>query len=180
MFRAITVIVAAIQLDHPKVSDDEALVIARALQEQAESHEFDPLTGVSIIHHESRFTPGAISKDREDYGLAQIRARFIGKCRHTRSPKKNPTSGCLAEKRRLLEPEENIATMAELITHHRQFCKKKVGNAGFARWLASYQGRNNFKKKLYCVPGKGTHKVIEYRRALIRRLYRQGILNRPR
>ena len=180
MFRTIAAIVAAIQLHHPKVSDEDAHRFAVTLQHEAKEHEFDPFTGVAIIHHESRFNPSAISKDGEDYGLAQIRARFIGKCAHTPSPKQAPTKGCKKEKQRLLAPEENIRVMADLITRHRKYCKKKVGSARFSRWLASYQGRNNFRKKRFCQPGKGTHLVIKYRRELIRKLYRRGILKQPR
>lgn len=180
MFRALAIIVAAIQLDHPRVSDDDAKRYAAALQQEAKEHRFDPLTGVAIIHQESRFNPVIISKDREDFGLAQIRARFFGKCRYTESPRDEPTDECRKEKKRLLKPEVNIAAMAHLITHNRKFCKRKVGSGLFARWLASYQGRNNFKKKRFCNPGKGTYTVIEYRRSLLRRLHRIGHLKHPR
>ena len=60
--------------------------------------------------------------------------------------------------------------MADLITQNRAFCKSKVGSAQFARWLASYQGRNYPKKKRWCQPGEGTWKVIHYRKRLIREL----------
>lgn len=180
MFRALPIIIAAIQLDHPRVSNVDATVYAQALQEQAQEHKFDPLTGVAIIHHESRFNARIISRDKEDYGLAQIRARFVGKCRYTESPKDNPTPACRKEKARLLTPAANIAAMAHLISYNRDFCKKKVGSALFPRWLASYQGRNNFKKKRFCTPGKGTYKVIQYRRKLLHRLHRLRVLKHPR
>jgi hypothetical protein len=176
VLRSIPAIIAAIQLSHPKVAAEDAGRYAKALQEQAKIHDFDPLTGVAMIFHESRFNPSAISRDGEDYGLAQIRARFIGGCRYTEAPLTNPTPECIAEKQRLLIPEENIRVMAELITRHRAFCKKKVGTTKFARWLASYQGRNNARKKRWCKPGPGTYKVIEYRRHLIRQLYKKGVL----
>lgn len=176
MIRSISAIVTAIQLSQPKVAEEDAHRFAVALQEQAKIHDFDPLTGVSMIFHESSFNPKAISRDGEDYGLAQIRARFIGACKHTEAPRENPTPACLAEKRRLLIPEENIRVMAELITRHRKFCKRKVGTASFARWLASYQGRNNHRKKRWCKPGPGTYKVIRYRRQLIRQLYKRGLI----
>jgi len=180
MFRSIAAIVAAIQLHHPNVDDTDAKRYAAVLQRQAKEHNFDPFTGVAIIHHESRFKPKAVSKDGEDYGLAQIRARFIGGCAHTKSPKANPTPACRKEKQRLLVPEENIRVMADLITRHRAYCKKKVGSALFARWLASYQGRNNVRRKRFCTPGKGTYRVIQYRRDLIRTLHRKGVLKHPR
>lgn len=180
MFRSLPVIIAAIQLSQPRVNDAEARRFAVALQEQARVHEFDPLTGVSVIFHESSFNPGAVSRDGEDYGLAQIRARFVGDCAHTKSPNKRPTAACRKEKQRLLVPEENIRVMAELITRHRRLCKRKVGSARFARWLASYQGRNDIRKKRYCRPGKGTYRVIRFRRKLIRALYERRLLKAPR
>jgi hypothetical protein len=152
---------------------------ATALLEQAKVHDFDPLTGVAMIFHESSFNPRAVSRNGEDYGLAQIRARFIGGCKHTQSPVANPTPECRQEKERLLDPEENIRVMAELITRHRAFCRKKVGTTAFARWLASYQGRNDARLKRWCKPGPGTWKIIEFRSQLIRRLYARGLLKTP-
>jgi soluble lytic murein transglycosylase-like protein len=37
---------------------------------------------VTIIQRESRFTPRAVAPDGEDYGLAQVRARYVGARRH--------------------------------------------------------------------------------------------------
>jgi hypothetical protein len=176
VFRAIPVIIAAIQISQPKVSDEDARTYASALQEQAKAHDFDPLTGVSIIFHESGFQPHAVSKNGEDHGLAQIRARYIGACKHTKDPLKHPTPGCKQVKRMLLDPQQNIRVMAELITQNRKFCKKRVGSAKFHRWLASYQGRNNARKKQWCRPGKGTWKVIKYRLSLIRTLKKRGLI----
>jgi soluble lytic murein transglycosylase-like protein len=152
------------------VPDADADVIARALQSQAQIHDFDPLTGVAIILHESHFNPQAISKNGEDYGLAQIRARYIGACKQDEEPLRHPSKACREVKKSLLDPERNIETMAQLITQNRKFCKKKVGSAAFARWLASYQGRNNARTKRWCKPGKGTWRVIETRKKLLSQL----------
>lgn len=176
MLREIAVIVAAIQFTEPTVADEEARVIALALQEQAVEHDFDPLTGVSIIAHESRFDPKAVSKNGEDYGLAQIRARYIGDCRKDKDPLRRPSQACRRVKRRLLKPAENIRVMAELITQNRKFCKRKVGSAKFARWLASYQGRNDTRNKRWCIPGKGTFLVIDYRKELLRELRKRKLI----
>lgn len=176
MLRSIPAIIAAIQISQPRVNDEDAHRFATALQEQAKVHDFDPLTGVAMIFHESSFNPRAVSKNGEDYGLAQIRARFIGACKSSAMPVQNPTQDCRREKERLLDPEENIRVMAELITRHRKFCRQKVGTTAFARWLASYQGRNDARKKRWCKPGPGTFKLIEYRRSLIRQLYKRGLV----
>ena len=180
MIRSVATIALAIQIAQPKVTDADAERYAVVLQKEAKAHDFDPLTGVSIISHESAFNPKVVSKNGEDHGLAQIRARYIGACKNTSDPIKNPTPACEKVKQMLLEPEENIRVMAELITRHRKFCKKKVGSARFDRWLASYQGRNYPKKKRWCKPGKGTWKVINYRRHLIAELSRRGKLHARR
>ncbi len=173
VFRPLAAIIAAIQLSQPKVSDVDANLIAHALQAEAQQHDFDPLTGVSIIHHESGFDPHAISRSGEDYGLAQIRARYIGGCKGTKDPVHHPTAACRREQERLLKARYNIHVMAELITRNRKFCKAKVGSALFHRWLASYQGRNYPKQKRWCQPGDATWEVINYRKHLIRELNKQ-------
>jgi hypothetical protein len=170
MFRTIAVISAAIELSQPRLEPADTERYAKALQEQAVAHDFDPLTGVSIIHFESGFDQRALSRNGEDHGLAQIRARYIGACKKDPNPKKAPGPECRAVKMKLLDGVENIKVMAELITQNRKFCKRKVGSANFARWLASYQGRNNVRKKQWCKPGEGTYKVIRYRTTLLQKL----------
>src|SRR5262245_56440499 len=124
----------AIRFANPEVSEADATRYATALQVEAEQHDFDPLTGVAIIRHESRFNPRAISPDGEDYGLAQVRARHIGACKKDRNPKSNPSVGCRAVKKQLLEPEQSIRVMAELITSHRRICRLKAGNTRMTSW----------------------------------------------
>jgi hypothetical protein len=176
MLRPLAVIVAAIQLRHPDVSDADAERFAKALREQAETHAFDPLTGVAIISHESRFNPKARSRNGEDYGLAQIRARYIEDCKGTKDPLHHPTAACQSVQKKLLIPEENIKQMALLIVRNRKFCKAKVGSDTLPRWLASYQGRNNPKKRVWCKPGAGTHRVIRIRNELLRTLKQRRLL----
>lgn len=163
MFRSIAAIVLAIRSIAPDVAEEDATRYATALQIEAERHDFDPLTGVAIIQHESRFTPRAISPDKEDFGLGQVRARHFGACKKDRDPIQRPSAGCRAVKERLLEPEHNIRIMAELITSHRRICRQKAGNVRFQSWLASYQGRNSIKENRWCVPGDGTFKVMRLR-----------------
>jgi hypothetical protein len=174
VFRSIAAIVLAIRFAHPEVSEADATRYAAALQVEAREHDFDPLTGVAIIHHESRFHPRAISPDGEDYGLAQVRARHVGACRKDKNPRRHPSAACRAVKERLLEPEESIRVMAELITSHRKLCRKKAGSTTMLSWLASYQGRNSIKEDRWCTPGDGTHQVIRYRDRLVREVARHA------
>jgi hypothetical protein len=168
VFRSIAAIALAIRSIQPDVGEEEANRYATALQIEAERHDFDPLTGVAIIQHESRFRPRAISPDKEDFGLGQVRARHFGACKKDRDPKLRPSAACRAVKESLLEPEVNIRIMAELITSHRKICRMKAGNVRFQSWLASYQGRNSVKEDRWCVPGDGTLKVIRARDRLVR------------
>jgi Transglycosylase SLT domain len=176
MLRSLAVIVAAIQLRHPDLPASEAERYATVLREQAEIHDFDPITGVAIISHESRFVPEARSKNGEDFGLAQIRARYIGACKGTKDPVRHPTPACRAVQQELLTPEENIKQMALLITRNRKFCQKKVGSSTLPRWLASYQGRNNPRKRSWCKPGDGTYRVIRTRNEILRGLKKKGLI----
>lgn len=177
VLRPLAVIIWAILVARPELTEEEAARHARALQLAAKAHDFDPLTGVAIIHSESRFESDAVSPDGEDYGLGQIRARHIGACKLDADPVSNPSPACQSVKRSLLEPEINIETMAELIVQNRRFCKQKTGSASFQRWLASYQGRNYPSKRRWCKPGKGTWAVIRYRQKLLKDLARAKIPN---
>lgn len=165
--RPLFIIVAAILLSRPGVSEEEATTWAEVLQREAQEHDFDPLTGVAIIATESGFQPDAISQSGEDYGLGQIRARYVGACKRDSDPLNHPSPDCKQEKARLLEAEHNIEVMADLITRNRKLCKEKTGSATLPRWLASYQGRNYPKQNKWCQPGKKTYDVIAYRSWLI-------------
>jgi hypothetical protein len=177
VLRPLDVIVAAILLASPDMADDEAQRHARVLRQVAREHEFDPLTGVAIIRKESGWHSGAVSNNGEDYGLAQIRARYIGACKNDADPKLNPSKECQAVKRSLLDPETNIRTMGKLITEHRSLCFRKTGSIALHRWLASYQGRNYPSRKRWCQPGADTWKVVRYRAWLLGEVRRK---RRPR
>ena len=170
MFRPLAIIVAAILLAHPSMNRQQATYYAKALQREAVEHHFDPFTGVSLIRRESRWHPSAVSPDGEDYGLAQIRARYIGACRADEDPVHAPSEACLAVKRSLLNGAYNIRVMATLITRNRELCKDKTGTARFGQWLASYEGRNYPGRDAWCQAAKQTEEVIQYRRWLIAKL----------
>jgi hypothetical protein len=167
VFRSIATIALAIRFGHPDVSEENATRYAVALQAEAERNQFDPLTGVAIIHRESQFHPEAVSPDGEDFGLAQIRARHIGACQKTRNPRRAPTEACRAVKESLLDPAENIRVMGEIISMHRKLCRQKAGRASLLGWLASYQGSNSVKENRWCKPTDGAYRVVRYRDRLV-------------
>lgn len=168
MIRPLPVIIAALLMTRPGMPDDEALSLAKIVQEVAEQHNFDPFSAIAIGHFESGWRPEVISANGEDYGIGQIRARYIGACKKDPDPKDNPGRDCRIVKAYLLNPEVNVRMMGMLITRNRKFCKKKLGTAWFHQWLASYQGLNFVREKKYCVAKKKTWRVIEYRKKLIR------------
>ena len=167
MLRPLAVIVSAIMLSRPGMPQDDAKHFATVLQQEAKEHGFDPFTGVAIVHFESGWYPEMVSENGEDYGLGQIRARYIGACRKDEDPLNDPSPECKAVKASLLTAETNIRTMAQLITNNRKLCTEKTGSALFHQWLASYQGRNFPKQNRWCQPGDKTWQVIKYRRHLI-------------
>lgn len=167
MLRPIAVIVAAILMSRPTLPTAEATRYARVLNQEAEEHAFDPLTAVAIIHFESRWQPWRISPDGEDYGLGQVRGRYLSACRGDEDPVNNPSEGCKAAKASLLVGEVNIRRMASLITANRELCKAKVGDANLPRWLAGYAGLNAPGRDAWCTPNEKTWQVIEYRKHLV-------------
>jgi len=176
----------AIKRSNPGLSQKVRLLYARLVIKQAKRHDFDPFTAVAIAHSESRWRPGAISPDGEDYGLGQIRARFQLGCRDDADPVSHPDEDCRAAKARLLSPAYNLAMMGSAITAWRELCRDKKRGTGrpalFHRWLAGYGGMHRPKAGIRCGQKKvrGRWKdlplrprlraIIEHRKQLIRDL----------
>jgi hypothetical protein len=170
VIRPLAVIVAAILMSRPSMPSAEATRYARILSAEAKEHRFDPLTAVAIVHFESRWQPFRISADGEDWGLGQIRARFLGACRDDEDPVGSPSAACLAAKRSLLVPENNLRRMAAIITANRELCKAKAGGANLPQWLAGYEGLNRPSSDVWCKPSTKTWEVVAYRRMLVAKL----------
>ena len=167
VIRPLTIIIAAMLLSRPGMHRAEAVRYATVLQQEAREHDFDPLTGVAIINRESHWLPRVVSADGEDYGLAQIRARYIGACRGDTDPVHAPSEACRHVQKSLLDGAYNIRVMATLITRNRELCKQKTGTALFDQWLASYEGRNYPSSDKWCQSTEQTQQVVRYRRWLI-------------
>lgn len=174
MLRPLAVIMAAIYLSRPGIPYPEAERLAKVVQAEAKAESFDPLSVVAIVHFESGWYPVIISANGEDYGLGQIRARYIGACKQDEDPLNAPSVACLRVKASLLVGEENVRWIAKLITRNRQFCKKKTGTAWFSQWLASYQGLNFASEKRWCQPKEKTWRVVRYHKQLTRDLLGAG------
>ena len=170
MLRPLAMIVAAILLTRPEMPKEQAEGFARVLRDEARARNFDPLTAVAMVHFESGWHPEVVSANGEDYGLGQVRARFIGACKDDADPLDAPSPECKAVKQSLLDAETNLRAMAQLISDNKKLCLARVKSAALPRWLASYQGLNFPKQKKWCAPGDKTWKVVQYRSYLERTL----------
>ena len=171
----------AIGFASPSLPKSVARNYAAVIQAEAKDHGIDPFTIVSLIRHESRFRASVISADGEDYGLGQIRARYLMACRKDKNPVKSPSPRCLAAKTRLLHGPANIRHLAGAITQWRKTCRRMTGRpALFARWLHGYGGMGNLRRGIICGQSKATGKwrdlplrpllrnIIQYRLRLVR------------
>jgi len=168
VLRPLATIVTAILLSRPEMPREEAERYARVVQEEAKTRDFDPLTAVAIIHFESGWVPSVVSADGEDYGLGQIRARYVGACRNDDDPLSAPSAECQQVKQSLLDAESNLRTMGQVISENKKLCFTKTHSNQLSRWLASYQGLNFPKQRRWCVPGEKTWRVVRYRDFLLR------------
>jgi Transglycosylase SLT domain len=109
MIRALTQIVLAIQLSSPHMPTVQAEAYAKLIKKRSEQVDADPLLVISVIAHESRWNPNAVSKDGADVGLMQIRASNYGGPRND-----------------LFNPEININAGTDIMNKARDYCRKKL------------------------------------------------------
>lgn len=181
MVRSVAVIAWAISFASPSLPKNVAHSYAKTIRAEARNHHIDPFTIISIIRHESRFRASAISSDGEDYGLGQIRARFLKACRKDKNPVHAPSPKCKVAKMRLLHGPANIRHLAGAISQWRKTCRRITGKpALFARWLHGYGGMGNLRRNKICGMKKTRGKwrdipvrrllknIIQYRLRLVR------------
>jgi hypothetical protein len=147
---AVKALIAAILLCNPGIGHGAARAYASALDAQAHRHGFDGMTAAALICHESRWVASAVSRDGEDYGLGQIRARYVGACSHDEDPVGSPSAACSSEKARLLDPLNNIRLMAGHIVRWKRTCRAQTGQASERQWLAGYAGVSRPKAREWC------------------------------
>jgi hypothetical protein len=167
LLRPIAILVAAMSLSRPTMPKGEAVRYAEALNKAATEASFDPLIAVAIVHFESHWTPNLISDDGEDYGLGQVRGRYLSACRDDADPLHEPSEACKEAKATLLDGVTNIRRMGGIIAANQQFCRDKVGAAFPAQWLAGYQGLNDLEHSRWCQPGEKTWRVLGYYEELL-------------
>lgn len=182
MQAGVAIIAWAIGQSQPSMPAKQRTAYAQVVQDEAKAHQFDPLTLVAIVHHESRWRASAVSPDGEDFGLGQIRARYRKGCRLDIPARDDNSPSCLAVKAQLLDGNNNIRSIANAITAWRSKCRKVTGRSALLpRWLHGYGGMTNPRKGIWCnqrkikgrwvdlpVPSK-LKTIIRYRLSLHRR-----------
>ena len=139
-------VAAAIKLTRPRLALKVRENWAKLLIETARKNDFDPFTGVAIIRSESRWNPSVVSRDGEDFGLGQVRARYIKGCNPDIPAARDNSKSCNAVKARLLSSAYGIRRMGAAITAWRKKCRKVTGRpALFKRWLHGYGGMGKRK-----------------------------------
>jgi hypothetical protein len=170
VIRPIAVLVAAILMTRPAMPKQELRRYATVLNEVAAQKSFDPLLAVAVIHFESGWLPATISADGEDYGLGQVRARYLSSCRGDEDPLNAPSEGCQRAKTELLDGVTNIRRMGWIIGANMEFCKAKTGSPSPEHWLSGYQGYGDLERGKFCIPGEKTYRVLSYYDELVNKL----------
>lgn len=170
LVRTIALLISAITMSRPSIPKDEATRYAKVLNEIASKNDFDPLIAVAMIHHESRWLPSIASDDGEDFGLGQIRARFIGACKDDEDPVHAPSDACKAVKANLLTGEHNLRAMGGIIAANKKMCTQKRGSNKADFWIAGYQGLSQPERNKWCTPGPTTTRVLDYHKELVAQL----------
>ncbi len=153
---------------------------AKLVRDVAKRHDIDTFTIVALIHNESRWRSSTVSRDGEDFGLGQVRARYLPGCDRTMAAAKDTSASCLAVKARLSSVAYNIRVLGGAINAWRKTCRKRTGRrALLRRWLHGVGGMGK-PPSLICgmrkVKGRWRdiklrpelRKILRYRKRLIR------------
>src|SRR5271165_5770562 len=130
-----------IKLLHPSLSQGTIDSYATAIDKQSD---IDPLVFITIAEHESGFVANAISKDGEDFGLLQVRAKYYH-----------------GKPEWLLDGANNIRVGAHIIRESQNVCRKYLKREPeYQEWLACYQG--SCVGRQMCKPTKLTRQFANY------------------
>jgi hypothetical protein len=137
-------IAAAIELAAPSLPKAPRLEYAEIIARDATKAGLDPMDIVAIVGHESQFKKGALSKNHEDYGLGQLRARFLPACRFDKHPVKHPSRACRALQKKLLRDGSfNLHLTVRIAATWSEKCRTtsvKTETEAAAIWMAGYAG----------------------------------------
>lgn len=145
-----SIVAAVLRLTAPHLGGS-ADTYAAIMSTVASASDIDPLLVMAVVEHESGWHANAISRDREDYGLGQIRARYMSECRKDRQPVRKPSKACRNAKLRLLNGSYNLHRTIGLLKENRDLCRKTLNTEPLERdVLASYAGTNRPSLRIWC------------------------------
>jgi hypothetical protein len=142
---------AVLHMVAPHVGQVVNLNYTQVILAEARRRDIDPMLVVALVEHESRWRPGAISPNGEDFGLGQIRGRYERPCLKDFDPIGDPSILCDEARTRLLDGTYNLKRTIAALAENRKLCrrilKQKVSQASL---LASYGGMNNPSGQVWC------------------------------
>ena len=140
-------IVAMILSLHPGMGHEQAQRYASIIATEGAKHGIQTATTVAIVEHESHWRARAESRDGEDIGLGQIRARYVGACRSDPEPVSNPGRECLRVRESLRDGEHNLRVTIRTLGKSVETCRKHTGRWDAATVIAEYAGLNKPPKQ---------------------------------
>lgn len=147
VLREIAILASAIGLSQPSMLQSVREDYAKVLWREAA----DPLAVVALVHHESRWRSSAVSRDGEDIGLGQIRARFEPECRTDADPVRKPSPACNDAKQRLFSGTYNLKRTIGALNQWKSLCKARTGKTPrLEHLLAGYGGMSDPERRIWC------------------------------
>ena len=152
----ITAIILALQLSAPGLNVKTNHYYAKTIYRQQVKLGVDPLDTIAIAAHESHWNQSLVSKDGLDWGLMQIRSKYV----------KIPSQY-------LLEGSVNIKVGTNFMVSAQNFCGKWLKREPSKQeWLSTYQG-----SKRRCKSTNMAFKVESYSKCIYDSLLDQTSYN---
>lgn len=149
MTRVATIVAMLLSL-HPGLPLQQAQRYAAIIDSEGRRQGIQAVTTVALVSHESHWRARAESRDGEDIGLGQIRARYVGACRHDPDPVHNPRRECLRVRESLRYGEYNLRLTIAVLTRWRKTCRKQTGRSWARDVLSGYAGLSHPSKRQWC------------------------------
>lgn len=174
-----TLLAGLILACNPTLPGKTAARYAQVAAQQANVAGVRPDILVALVCSESGWRSGAVSADREDWGLGQVRARYLPGCRNDSSPTSSPSPSCRSEQQLLLQPEHNLRVVGKAIKSWRELCRQQTGHAKERNWLAGYVGLGRRGQSLCGMTSRkgrwtdqpvsaSVQRILDYRKRLAR------------
>ena len=135
-------IVAMILNLHPSLPRQQAQRYAAIIDTEGRKQGIQAATAIALVSHESHWRARAESRDGEDIGLGQVRARYVGACRTDPEPVSNPGRECLRVRESLRDGEHNLRMTIRTLGRWRATCQKRTGRSRAREVLSGYAGLN--------------------------------------